>query len=239
LVRADAGGGGVARAINEFTARVTKRHSTSLRFANSIPLQNKGSGQNRVNSQTTAPEDMNGNRDCFVTSPQGKTRAYCGVFLLGLPTILVFGWLLDPSAREWRVSGIIQVVSFCAIIALLVATFAAGIYYTVIAKVIILDLATGTVAQERRIWGRTVQCRSWRMCEFERIELCHRQYGEGPTNAHTTSVGIKHSTGFVIWLRDFWSSTNGPSMEALAFAAKLRAATDLPCDTDIPSASGN
>ena len=169
----------------------------------------------------------------YVTSPRGKLRVWCGVFFLGLPFLLVLGWLLVPSAREWHVTGAARLMAVVSLLVVLFASIAAGLYLTFIESLVTIDSAEDSVLQIRRIWGTTLHRKVWRLSEFQRIEMRHRQYGEVPTDVFQTDVGIRHSSGFVVWLRGFWSSADGPSAEALTFVGALRESTGLRHDTQM------
>jgi hypothetical protein len=164
---------------------------------------------------------MNQPRQIFVTTPQGKMRLCAGAFLLGLPALFVSSWLLDPSQWEWHVAGIERLVCEILILLMLALAVGAGVHITLFRTIVALDRACGSISREISVWGVTVHRRVWRMSDFQRIELRHHAFGEGPGDAYQTDVRLRHSSGHVIWLRAFLSPPEAPSPEAVAFAGNL------------------
>ena len=163
----------------------------------------------------------------FITTPRGRARVWCGVFFLGLPLLLLLGWVLDPSAGEWHVTGMARLVSITLLSALGVASISSGIYCVFFERLVRLDPENGRVTAVIQIWGTTIHRRTWQLSEFRHIELRHRPYGEGASDTFQTDVGIRHSSGFVLWLRGSWSSAAGPSSDALSFTRELSDTTGL------------
>jgi hypothetical protein len=168
---------------------------------------------------------------CYVTSPTGRLRIWCGVFLLGLPFVFVLAWTFNGSESKWHITGAARLLTIALVLMVLVASIAVGIYYTLFQTTVTIDSAVGNVICAMRICGAAVHRRIWRLSEFKRIELRHRPYGDGPSDTFQTDVGIRHSSGFVVWLRAFWSLSAGPSAEAAAFAGELENSLGLPCET--------
>jgi hypothetical protein len=170
---------------------------------------------------------MNHVAQSFITTPRGKLRAWCGVLFLGFPLLFLFAWITDSSAWEIHVTGIARFVTIATLSALLFVSILAGIYFILFERVVLLDPEAGCVTTVTRVWNRPIHRRAWRLCEFQRVEVRHRSYGDGPTDAFQSDVGISHASGFVLWLRGFLSQDDGPSSEALAFAQELSDKTGL------------
>lgn len=170
---------------------------------------------------------MNHVAQSFTTTPRGISRVWCGVFLFGLPLLLLLGWLLDPSALEGQVTGIARLLTLALLSVLGFASISAGIYYVFFERLVRLDPKAGCVTSEIQVWGTTIRRRAWQVSEFRHIEVRHRPHGDGPSDTFQTDVGIRHSSGFVLWLRGYWSSATGPSSDALAFTRELSDTTGL------------
>jgi hypothetical protein len=171
--------------------------------------------------------------ETFIISPQGRSQFWCGVLFLGVPVLLLLGWflVLDPGAREWHVTGMMQrlvlVVLLCAMLA---GSVAAGLYCTVCRRFVTIAPAENTVIQTTRFLGRTLRLQRWNLSDFESIEVRHHEYSDVPEHSRLTIVGIKHASDLVLWLRGFWSPPTGISKDALAFAAALRESAGLRFD---------
>ncbi len=163
----------------------------------------------------------------FITTPRGISRVWCGVFLIGLPFLGLLGWILDPSALEWHVTGIARLVTLALLSVLGFASILAGIYYVFFERLVRLDPEGGCVTAEIQVWGMTIHRRAWNLSEFRHIEVRHRPHGDGPSDTFQTDIGIRHSSGFVLWLRGYWSSATSPSSDARAFTRELRDTTGI------------
>lgn len=169
----------------------------------------------------------------YVTSPRGKLRVWCGVFLLGIPILFVLALLLDSEAREAVVAGSVRPLTLVLLCLLVAVSIAAGIYFTLFERLVGVDLERGHVTVTVRVFGVSLHRRVWRLTEFQKIEMRHGHYGEGPSDIFQSNVGIRHSSGFVLWLRGFWSHSTEPSSEALAFLQELSESTGLPYDRHV------
>ena len=178
---------------------------------------------------------MNHAAETFITTPRGTLRVWCGVFFLGLPLLFLLAGLADASTREIHVTGIARVVTIGILAALLGGSLSVGIYCLICERVVRLDPDGGSVTTVTRVWGRPIHRQVWRLGEFRCIEVRHRSYGDGPTDAFQSDVGLRHTSGFVLWLQGFLSPADGPSGEALSFAQELSETTGLLYDRRGPS----
>jgi hypothetical protein len=141
--------------------------------------------------------------------------------MLGVPFLFALSWGLDSSG-EWRVTGVAQQSGLFLFCLLLVCSIVAGVYHTFFKTTVTIDCAARSVVRIIRIWRTTVRRSVWRFSEFQRVEVRHRAHGDGPSDFFQTTVGIRHSTGFVVWVRAFWSPVTAPSAEVTEFAGDLR-----------------
>ena len=160
--------------------------------------------------------------------PQGRWhRVWVGIIALALPTLLIYGYYaVDPSSREWHVSGMTKVLCQGLFLFMLVAFYAAGLYVTLFVKTIVLDIPGGGVTRTTRFFGKIIHRKVWSISEFTRIELNHHCAGSD-TDTFQSDIGIRHRSGAVIWLRAFLIESDKPSPEALTFAKQLGEVTGL------------
>lgn len=169
---------------------------------------------------------MSGIPTTYVISPRGRNRVWGGILALGVPTLLVYVYAADPSSHEWHVSGIAKLLCQFLMVTMLVTMFAAGLYFTLFVRTVILDIPGGSVIRLTRLFGKIIHRKVWSLSEFRRIELNHRCAGQD-TDTFQSDVGIGHRSGGIVWLRAFHVKSDKPPTEALAFVKELSEMTGL------------
>ncbi len=172
----------------------------------------------------------------YVISPQGRLRLWIGVFFLGLPVLLVLSWLLYPEMREWNVAGVGRYLSLVLFAIVMVTATGVGIFFTCFRRRVTVEPAGGYVILHTGVFGVAVRRKVWPLSDFRYIELRHRCAADvSPRDAYQSDIGIRHTSGFVLWLKGFSSSTAEPSVEASAFIADLAVRTGLRYEQDMVS----
>jgi hypothetical protein len=92
----------------------------------------------------------------YVTSPQGKHRIWGGIIALGVPSLLVCVYVIDPSGREWHVSGMAKVLCQVLLLSILAFGFAGGLYLTLFVRTVVLNIPGGGVTRITRVFGKII-----------------------------------------------------------------------------------
>jgi hypothetical protein len=173
------------------------------------------------------PKNMNPGTKRFVVSPEGKTRLYVGLFMIGLPFAFALCWALNVSGISDG-SSTARTKAIVLVLPLLSASMLAGLYYTCVCQEVTLDLANDSVVSRKSVLGIPVHSQEWRLSKFTGIEVRHQPYGESPSTTFQTRVGLSQPNFRVVWLRAFQVESEQPGGDAIAFAEELCQTTQLP-----------
>jgi len=174
---------------------------------------------------------MSPSAQTYITSARGMLRVWVGIIFILVPPIMVVDWFPAHEVRVWHIriplpesSGFISSVLDCGLALVLMAL---GAFVAFCETSVVIDRVEGTVAEVLRVFGKTLHRRVRRLSEFKDIDVQSEFCTAGRTYKCRTDVGVRHTSGHVIMLRVFFSSTNEPSSEVLVFVQELEKQSGL------------